>query len=240
MMFWKVSPRMKKTALLAAFIASLIAATALWAQGKDTPTAAPYIAMIFHKLSGTAPDYDRWAMASESYTQASRFDKAMVREQKATELKSLYSLVTLSEPVVISAPVRLSKYSLTNKGFLIDSFKSDTYFGYEFAGNNYAIVIPSLLDHQWIDVDGDAAKAISNISTYSQGRMRVLLYVEPKFADKSGMMQLGDRYYWLISGQIKDMVLTQLRSDTPLWRKSDGLYSSSGGKQQKDLMNLYQ
>lgn len=203
------------------------------------PAATPpqNVAMIFHKLSGMPPNFKKWALMTKEYEEASKFDKVIVRDKKATDLQSSFALTSISEPIVINTPVYVSNYSFTNKGFLIESFREDTYFSYEYGGSDYAIVIPDLIEYQWIAVEGEKAKLIDDAAIAQKRRMRAIVYFEPKYADKSAQMTLDGKPYWLLSGKIRNIALYDASGEKILWEKMSKTYSD---KKQRELLNLYQ
>jgi hypothetical protein len=226
--------------LFAVFLLSIAAVSFAQTNISVAPPATPAktVAMVYHKLTGKPPNFKKWALMTKDYLDASKFDKMMVRDKKAAEAQSEYSLLSLNEPVVIRTPVYISKYSFANKGFLIESFREDTYFSYEYGGDSYGIVIPDLIEYQWIAAEQDLAKKIDEAAESSSRRLLpAVIYFEPKFADASAPMQMDGKSYWLLSGRIRNIIIYTADEKTVLWEKQSKVYTD---KKQRELMNLYQ
>ena len=232
---------MKSYLKIILFIAMMwmIPSTVLVAQTGFMPNATPAqtVAMVYHKMSNVPPNFKKWALMTKDYAAASKFDKVMVRDKKAAEFQAAFSLVSTTEAIVIRTPVYLSRYSFANKGFLIQSFREDTYFSYEYGGDAYAIVIPDLIEYQWVGAEEAAAKKIDDEAKLAKGSLKAILYFEPKFADKSAPMTLDGKKYWLLSGKVRNIALYASDGKTILWQKMSKTYSD---KKQRELLNLYQ
>lgn len=215
-----------------------VAPNALTSTGTSVTPAAT-VAMIFYKLSGKAPDYQKWAMQTEAWQKASPLEKDVQLEAETANFRNMFTLTTLAEPVIIQRTVTLSPYSYRNGGFSVAEFNEDAYFDYSFGGDNYAVVIPSLPNYQWIDVVSEEKAAMLDRAADKNGRKVVAtLFITPDFADASRPMQLGGKDYWLISGQINRIVLSAPGSSIPLWEKSSAA-SDPNGKPQQEILDLY-
>jgi len=228
--------------LMAALIAASLvlfpaAAQQVGSKYKPKATGAPDIAMIFHKLSGAKPDFKRWAMNTDTYRNASKFDKQLVLRDLEGKMMSAYGLVSTSEPVVVHLRTLLSKYTFSHQGYMIDGFKEDTYFDYEFNGENYALVMPGLMDAQWLPVGPEDSKKIESGLIGATRHIDMVLYIDPKFADRATQMTLDGKNYWLLSGAVRALTLYRVDSDEIVWQKNAEAFNSI---RQNELIKLYQ
>jgi hypothetical protein len=183
-----------------------------------------YVAMTFYRLSGQMPDFASWARMGEPYKHASDFDKPMVEEQEAKSLKDQYSLFSIQEPLVIETPVKISAYDPVNQGFFIDNFRKDTFFPIPYDNRSYAIVIPDLLDKQYLKVtDVALAKMIDDAALAAKDRTLVMaMILTPTDADGTGAVTMDGKEYWAISADIKKMLLYGTGdSKAALWQTED-------------------
>lgn len=185
----------------------------------DQPTPPGYVAMIFYKLAAQVPELEKWALESEDYKAANSFDKQVVFEQKVSELKDIFRMAALSEPIMAERTEKISEYSFRNKGFTVESFAVDTYFPYTFAGRNYALVIQNLMDQQWLDIaDEKMAMVVDTAAVKAEHKVKMRFYIEPKYADSKAPIKLDGKEYWLISGVLKNIAIYD--GDKMLWKKN--------------------
>jgi len=211
---------MKKAIILGLFTAlSFLPVQAAMAQGafnpldysmsgkdmKPQPSSPQRIAMIFAKLARKPPDFQAWARNTEAYKNAPDLDKPAVEAQQAEELKNIFSLMTLQEPLVVEMQAKLSKYSASNKGFFVESFKEETFFPARYAGESYAIIPEGIMDKQWLkEPDAGKGKEIEDIAARSgSGTLPLVLTLAPKLADGSTTAILDDVEYWLLAATIE-------------------------------------
>ncbi len=195
-----------------------------------------YVAMVYYKMAGKKPPFEQWAMHSESYKTATDFDKMAVRAQKAAELEKYYSLLSISDPIVIKTAVRLSPYSQVSKGFMVESFRDDTYFSFSFGGESFAVIPHRLMDYQWIDADAALGQKISNAAANKSNPLEITIYAVPLSVDRRASMALDGQDHWLVSGKVQNIVLSTADGTQVLWEKHDAGYKD---KTREELMNLY-
>lgn len=205
--------------------------------GEKTPDIT--VAMVYYKLAGRAPDYNAWAMQTDDYKQAGDLQKSVVLDQEVSSLRSVFSLTTLAEPIVVRQLVTLSEYSPKNGGFSIETFKDDTFFGYSFGGMNYAVVVPDLANYQWQPVDIDPAGVIDLEAQKNNRTLMATLYIRPTMADTRAELPLGDKNYWLISGELQRLTLSAPGRSKPLLERVIG-GSTVDAKPNEEILNLYQ
>lgn len=201
-------------------------------------TSSGQMAMIFYRLTGQVPDFEVWATKAESYENASPFDKVTVLQQKTAELRNIFNLISLQEPVIVRMKAKLSAYSQTNHGFFIENFKDDTFFSYTFMDANYALVPQALLDHQWISVTDAQAKTLEKIA-YGSAQRKLDIYIEiiPKSADKAAPMNLEGGDHWLVMGEISNIRIYDPIYKGLVWEnKTDDAPSAT----MQELLNLKQ
>lgn len=225
------------TALLA------LPAAAQWGTGttgldyRPRISTAEEVAITQHWLSGDPPSAAEWARHSKEYLEANDFSRQAVMEEKRQEYIDKFKLFTKPETIVISSNVKISRYSRENKGFVIESFNNETFFAYTFAGQNYAVVIPKLMDYQWVSIEGDNAARIEHWAPNSNNTVNVVLEVEPKTADKTPI-KLGDKTYRLMSAEVANISIYLQKTDRPLWSRA-GTGKSTLSRPGSDLLNFY-
>ena len=176
------------------------------------------VAQLYHIMQQKMPDFTAWAMQTEAYKSANGFDKNVVLQAEVARLKKEFSGVSPFEPIKIKSLVRLSHYSEQTKGYLIKGISRETYFGYTFMGVNYAIVLPKLMDHEWIGVEGQQYKDVERAAA-GNGKREVMLAINLRinYADKSPVSMDG-KPYLLMSGDILSLEIYERSSpERPLW-----------------------
>lgn len=225
------------TALLA------LPAQAQWGTGttgtdyRPRISTAEEVAVTQHWLSGDAPSAEEWARHSKEYKDANDFTRQSVIEEKKQEYIQKFKLFSKPETLVISSNVKISRYSHENKGFVIESFNNETFFAYNFAGQNYAIIIPKLMDYQWVGIEGTNAETIARQAPTSGNVVNVILEVEPKTADKTPI-KLGDKEYRLMSAEVASISIYLRKSERALWTRT-GTGKSTRTKTGNDILNFY-
>lgn len=203
-------------------------------------TPAITVAMVYQKLAGRAPDFNAWATQSDEYLAAPDLQKSIIMEQQASNLKNVFSLTTLAEPIIVADKVMISEYSPKNGGFSIESFSEDKFFPFHFAGNDYAVVVPDLANHQWQPVDIDDAGTI-DIAAQRNGRiLTATLFITPMMADIRAPLVIDGKNYWLISGELTRFSITAPGQTKPVLEKNIMTAKAVDGKTSSDLLNLYQ
>jgi len=206
---------------------------------KSKLSSPDYIALLFYKMTAQIPDFDSWARQTPEYKEASIFAKMMILEKKIREMKDGYNRLSTMEYLIVEIPVRLSEYSVSNHGFFIENFRTDTFFPITYGDQSYAIVPEGIVDRQWLKVSTtEIARNIEAAARNDEGRILMMtLFLSPEYADKVTPVSLDGRDYWLILTNVKKMILTSLKTDTLLWQ-SKGISIMNGKSQQ--LLNLYQ
>lgn len=225
----------------AVFLLAALPAAAQWGTGstggeyRPRLSTAEEVAIVQHVLSADPPSATEWARHSREYKEANDFDREAVLDVKRREYIEKFRMFAKPETLVIGANIQLSPYSEVNKGFVIESFDDQTFFSYKFAGQNYAIVIPSLMEYQWMSVDPDTGKKIWDTTYGAWGKVRMTLEVEPKFADKKSI-ELQGTSYRLLAAEVAVISISGPNSDVVLWsRNGPGRAEKSRG----DMMKLY-
>lgn len=225
------------TALLA------LPAQAQWGTGttgidyRPPISTAEEVAITQHWLSGDAPSAEVWARESKEYKEANDFSRQAVIEQKKREYIDKFRLFSKPETLVISTNVKISRYSHENKGFVIESFNNQTFFAYSFGGQNYAIIIPKLMDYQWVALEGDNAKRIDEWAPLYKNTVNAVIEVEPKTADKNPI-QMGDKSYLLMSAEVATLSIYLQKSERPLWSRT-GTGKTTRRSSGNELLEFY-
>lgn len=194
---------------------------------------AEEVAITQHVLSGDAPSAREWARHTQEYKEANDFDREAVLDVKRREYVEKFSMFSKAETLVIGANIQLSAYSETNKGFVVESFDDQTFFSYEFAGQKYAIVVPKLMEYHWMSVDPETAKKI--VKAAPGRRVRMVMEIEPKFADKEPL-ELRGATYRLLAGEVISFSIYAPRSETTLWARNG---TGRAERARSDMINLF-
>lgn len=200
-------------------------------------TAPGYVAMLYHRLTEKKPDFDAWARASDAYVKANDFDRDLVLREKSEEAARAYHLITFDDPIVIELPVTLSAYSRQRQGYLVENFKSDTFYSFHFLDQDYALVPLDLMDYQWLGMNDDqAARSVAQKIARDEGRARMYLWVTPVSADREKPMQIADKSYWLLSGKVKRLQIFDKTGDKLLW---EGVSREEAAQNRQQVLDLY-
>jgi len=188
-----------------------------------------YVSMLFRKLSGTPPDFTALARNSDAYKNAPVQARPSVLEEQIRQLRSVYSLMSLQEPIVVETPVKLSAYSKASGGFFVENFESDTFFTVTDGGDSYALVPQGILDRQWMKAGEDVAQKISAAEAPV-----MVLWLSPRFADADRPAVIDGKTYWLIAVDIQKMALYPKNGKAALWA------SDFGDPNKQNLLRLRQ
>lgn len=242
---------MKKTVRFAIFVLALSACclspretlaqgSYLYETQSSKPELSPpdYVALLFYKMTAQIPDFDSWARQTPEYKNASVFAKMMILEKKIREMKDGYNRLSTVESLIVEMPVRLSEYSVSNHGFFIENFRTDTFFPITYDDQSYAIVPEGIVDKQWLKVStSEIARNIEAAARNDKERILMMtLFLSPEYADKITPVSLDGRDYWLILTNVKKMILTPLKTDTLLWQSKSVDFK---GERSRRLLNLY-
>lgn len=179
-------------------------------------TDASYIALLFYKLTGNFPDFHAWAQQTPEYISAAPELKINTLETKALEFENTYSLLTLADPMIVEMPAKLSSYSALQRGFLIESFIANMYFGYSFLDTSYALIPKGIADRQWLPVPPEYADAI--LSQTKEGKEVIIqISLLPTYADNKTPMPLNDIDHWLILTEIGKISIWSSDGTRLLW-----------------------
>lgn len=227
--------------MMAVWMMSALPAGAQWATGttgfdyRPRISTAEEVAITQHVLSADPPSATEWARHSREYKEANDFDREAVLDIKRREYIEKFRLFAKPETLVVSANVRISRYSDVNKGFIIESFDEHTFFAYNFAGQSYAIVIPKLMDYQWVSIEKEHAEPILEAAAAHKQTVNVVLEVEPKSADKEPI-ELAGRSYRLLAAEVASISIYAPRSNRALWSRNG---TSQALRARGDIMNFY-
>jgi len=226
--------------LTGAAVISAVPAQAQWGTGttgmeyRPRLSTSEEIAMAQHVLAVDPPSAEEWARHSKEYQESNEFDRMTVLEEKKRDYIQKFKLYSRPDVLVVGARVQLSPYSETNKGFIIESFSDQTFFAYKFAGQNYAVVIPKLMDYQWIGVEKEAAGALIAARNSNSKNLNVVIEFEPKFADKNPI-ELQGKQFRLLAGEVASISLYGQASDRVLWSRNG---AGRAEKNRNSLINL--
>ncbi|MDP2204793.1 MAG: hypothetical protein Q8K65_00645 [Alphaproteobacteria bacterium] len=229
------------TGFAAVCLLAVLPAFAQWGAGttggeyRPRISTAEEVAIVQHVFAADPPSATEWARHSKEYLEANDFDRESVLDVKRREYIEKFRLFAKPETLVIGANIMLSSYSAVNKGFIIESFNDQTFFSYDFAGQKYAVVIPKLMEYQWMSVEPDIAEKLHVLTVGATGRVRMILEVEPKFADKKPI-ELKGALYRLLAGEVASISIIAPLTGEVLWvRNGPGRAEKVRG----NMMKLY-
>ncbi|MDE1152317.1 MAG: hypothetical protein PW788_07255 [Micavibrio sp.] len=201
---------------------------------KPEPTPPAYIAMLYNKLLGKAPDFAAWVTSTEQYKEAELYDRAKIVELNSEKMQNTYSLLTVSEPIVLDVTANISGYSPLGKGFLVQNFNDMTYFNYTYMGERYALVPNGMTKYQWLRSPEELSPMIMRETDNGQNAIMTIT-LTPQAADAKPM-QLDGRNCRLIMGEVSKIELWSKDKTHVIWDTQIAETNAS----KKRLLNLYQ
>lgn len=219
---------------LALALAVMLAATpALAFSTKPVPTSPLYIAMLYHKLSGDMPDFTSWTKQWDTYQKTEMADRPALLESRVNEMTNTFNLMTPAEPIVVQSRIRLSGYSPTNQGFLVQNFNDVTFFNYNYMGKRYALIPGGMAKYQWLKAPANMAEAIMR-ETDNGASGKVTLTLMSMRADPKPL-EMNGKPYNLLMADISKIELWSKDGKTLVW---DSQIGESKGR--KELLNMRQ
>ncbi|MCC7037747.1 MAG: hypothetical protein IT560_10645 [Alphaproteobacteria bacterium] len=216
---------------LSLLIVALLSTPALAFSTKPAPTSALYIAMLYHKLSGDMPDFTGWTKQWDTYQKTEMADRPALLESRVGEMTNTFNLMTPAEPIVVQSRIRLSGYSATNQGFLVQNFNDVTFFSYNYMGKRYALIPGGMAKYQWLKAPANMADAIMR-ETDNGASGKVTLTLISMRADPKPL-EMNGKAYNLLMADISKIELWSKDGKTLVW---DSQIGESKGR--KDLLNL--
>jgi len=222
-------------ALLAILACLFLSAPAHAGDGKKPEaTPAAYIAMLYSKLLGTTPDFAGWVMSTEQYKQAELYDRAKIVSLNVEKMQDTFSLLTVSEPIVLDVTATISGYSTMGHGFLVQNFNDMTYFNYTYMGDRYALVPNGMSKYQWLRSPEDLAPMIMRETDNGHNAVMTIT-LTPQAADAKPMLLDGANRK-LIMGEVSKIELWSKDKSHVIWDTQ--IAETDAGK--KQMLNLYQ
>lgn len=207
---------------------------ALADDAKPAATKSVYIAMLYQRLSGVKPDFEKWIEETSAYRNAALHERVSLMTQKKAELQQVYSLITPAEPVVIDVPVKLTGYSAKKRGFLVPVFSDLTFFSYEYMGQRYALIPNKINEHAWLKTPPELAEDVMR-ETDNGHKGVITMTLIPRYADKKPMTYNG-REYRLVMADISKMEIWSKDATRTVWESRPVREKGKANK----LINLYQ
>ena len=214
-------------------LAVMLAATPALGFGGTKPVATSplYIAMLYHKLAGDAPDFAGWTKQWDLYQKTDMADRPALLDKRVGEMTNTFNLMTPAEPIIVQSRIKLSGYSATNQGFLVQNFNDVTFFNYNYMGKRYALIPGGAAKYQWLKAPANMADAIMR-ETDNGAAGRVTLTLISMRADPKPLVMSGKPYN-LLMADISKIELWSKDGKTLVW---DSQIGESKGR--KDLLNL--
>ena len=214
-------------------LALLLAASPALAFGTSKPVATSplYIAMLYYKLAGDAPDFTGWTKQWDTYQKTDMAERPALLDKRVSEMTNTFNLMTPAEPIIVQSKIRLSGYSATNQGFLIQNFNDVTFFNYNYMGKRYALIPGGMAKYQWLKAPANMVDAIMReTDNGSAGKITMTLIsmrADPK------PLEMNGKPHNLLMADISKIELWSKDGKTLVW---DSQIGESKGR--KDLLNL--
>lgn len=204
---------------------------------KPEATKDQYVAMLYYKMAGKVPDFDVWAEAARQNNAGTvSFGEVVATEDAAREMAQVFNLISYGEPVIVERLFYLPPYSQTYQGYFIDQFNNDTYFGYSFAGENFAIIPNNIETRQWLQVSPQDAAIIEQYAKKNDREIRMVMTLNPKVADKQGTVFIDDKNYWLLLAEMGSIRFYTADGSRLLWESR----KQAADPSVNNMLNLYQ
>lgn len=222
------------SAVLAAFLLACTFGDAFGAgELREEETSDAYISMLFFKMSDIIPDFENWARATQTYEDASRFDKLMVQDKLVDQLNEIFIQIREDDPIYVDVKAGVSKYSMSHQGFLIEDFSQETFFSFTHMGENFAVIPQGINDFQWINVDPGLGKKLGKMfGPDNKADLQVVL--TPVAADANHPLVLGGKKHWLVLAKIDSVRVWDNDGEKILWKSG-----TVDVNRAKELMELY-
>ncbi len=202
---------------------------------KPAASTAADIALTFYKLSGIIPDFPLLAKEYKPYQETYGLEKTTLFNNRVEQLKNVYSLLTMQEPIVVEYSVKLSDYSQKNKGFFIENFEERTFFKFNHHNKDFAVVPDGIMDWQWLRVANNKKVAEMNKAA---NVLTALIFMSPIYTDSSRPALIQDTNYWLLFAKINKIELYLPDAVKPIWRSDDILNDQGNSGKLNELLNL--
>ena len=207
-------------ATLAAVIIACFACTSYAQSPQKMPeqTKAIYIAMLYEKFrhpGGDTPDFEEWVRKSPDYDNAQLYERPALVLKNSKDLQATYDLLTATEPVYVMVKAHISSYSSTAQAFLVENFKSRTFFDYAYLGKRYALVPNGLEKYQWLKAVPEEVAEIMRESDNGRAANLVVSLI-PSQADPKPMKLNGQDYY-LMMGDISKIEMWSKDGSHVVW-----------------------
>lgn len=204
------------------------------AQARPAITPAVTIAMFYEKMVGRYPDFATWVQATPEYSAADAAGKMETLDKKSREFEETFNLLTMADPIRVEMPVRLSNYNAMQKGFIIENFAPDTFFGFSYLDQHYALVPRALTEKQWVPVPPDSADAFLSLTKEGKEALAQITMM-PRYADAKEPMDIANVKHWLMLGEISEISIWSADGTRMLWQ---GAGDSTAAEPNK-LLDLY-
>ena len=206
---------------------------------KSQKTTSDYIAVLFYKITGQIPNFKNWILQSKSYKDAPSFDKDLILNQKIVAFEDFFTLLNFQDPITVETMVAISKYSQTNKGFLIHSLNASTFYNFKFLDEHFAVIPQDAEKYQWVSIPHEDFKRIERDIKRNKRLLRARIVMTPTYGSKSAPITIDDKPHWLISATIDNIELWGAgsgRASRKLWESN----KAWRGRGQNEILNLYQ
>ncbi len=217
----------------AALAVIMLAAPAYAFSTKPVATTPLYIAMLYHKLAGDAPDFTGWVKKWKTYQDTELAERPALLENRVKEMTNTYNLMTPLEPIVVQSKIRISGYSPANQGFLVQNFNDVTFFNYNYMGKRYALIPGGMAKYQWLKAPANMADAIMR-ETENGFNGKVTLTLISMRADPKPLVMSGKSYN-LLMADISKIELWSQDGKTLIWDSQIGESNT-----RKELLNMRQ
>lgn len=221
-------------ALFIALAAASPARAQMASPQKPAPTQARYIAMLYGKLIGRAPDFEQMARDTQEYKTASPVQAVAVVREKSKQFEQAYTLLTGADPVTVTPEVQISAYSPLGHGYLVQNFNDMTFFDFVYGGQHYALVPSHITDYRWLKDFPEDAKAIMR-ETQNGYHAHMVFVLTPTAADPKPM-EMNGKQYRLIMADVTKAEMWSQDGKSVIWDST----MNDPGSMESRIMNLFQ
>lgn len=184
---------------------------------KMTPQAdARHISMLFHKMAGFQPDFEKWIENSEEYKKTPKQQRRAYMNERLDVLHDYYARIKTDEPIVVYFKTQVPAYDREKGGFQIQGVKKDMFFGYEHEGGHFAVVPTDAVKYEWFTLPETQLSYNTNFDMDRGGTAIFHFHLLPKSIDTSTPYLLDNSPHWLIATEVVEIQMWNQYNQIPL------------------------
>lgn len=188
--------------LLTFVSAAVISASHARAQTLLKPTKLSTLGFVYHKMSGTRPDFRSWARewaARETQEMLAR-DRAIATRQRAGQWMAEFDDFKLQDKLlVLNGSLSLEVYSDIEQKLLVPVFAPHNFVPYDVYGLNLALVIRNIDDYHHLRIEDESAfQQIKNSLPHKSENAIMEILARPLKVDSDQKFSVGGKEYHLM------------------------------------------